>query len=196
MVPATEATNWEKESKCLFVKNIMNPHLGLCGNPPEVLWKPALTHFVCWSHVSSLGKNKATLDSSCFLLCPLQFHFPKIKEEKNEDPNSLMFLNILQQHKETKWNNPLNYCIFKKNHHLIVQMVCARASLASCSIFSSSSCCRWNLAVSKELPLCLPQTSFWSTNGTLSLPAWGFKAQLTHLEISVCSATTSVFVHR
>ena len=106
-----------------------------------------------------------------------------------------MFLNALQQQKGTKWNNPLNYCIFKKNHHLIVQTVCARPSLASWSIFSACSCCAWNLAVLKEVPHCLPQTSFRSTKSTLPLPALGFKAQLPSLQTSGCSAATSVFVH-
>lgn len=106
-----------------------------------------------------------------------------------------MFLNTLQQQQETKWNNPLNYCIFKKNHHLVIQTVCAKPSLASWSIFSPSSCCAWNLAVLKELPCCLPQTSFRSTESTLHLPALGFKAQLPALQTSDCSAAKSVFVH-
>lgn len=98
-----------------------------------------------------------------------------------------MLLNALQQQEETKWNNPLNYCIFKKNHHLVVQTVCARPSLASWAIFSPCSCCAWNLAVLKEVPRCLPQALFWSTKSTLPLPALGFKAQLPSLQTSDCS---------
>lgn len=106
-----------------------------------------------------------------------------------------MFLNTLQQQKGTKRNNPLNDCIFKKNHHLVVQTVCARPSLASRAIFSPCSCCVWNLAVLKEVPHCLPQTSFWFTKSTLTLPALGLKAQLPSPQTSDCSATTGVFVH-
>lgn len=106
VVPATEATNWEKKSKFFLVKNILNLHLGLCGNPPEVLRKPALTHFVCWSRVSSLRKNKATLASSCFLLCPWQFHFPKIKEKKLKTQTAPCFWTFCSSRKKQNETTP------------------------------------------------------------------------------------------
>lgn len=90
-----------------------------------------------------------------------------------------MFLNALQQQKETKRNNPLNYCVFKKNH-LVVQLLCAGLLLASWFIFSPCSYCTWNLVVLKES--CLPQTSIQFTKSTLPFPTSGFKTHLWELE--------------
>lgn len=193
MLQPLARTNWGR-SKFFCVWNISVPHLGAYGKPSEMLWKRSLTHFVCWSRACSFRKNKATPASSHFPLCPLTFHFPKIKEEKNQGLNSLMFLNTSQQQKETKWNNPLNYYIFKKNHNLVVRVVCARPSLASQAIFSPSSCCVWCLAVLKEVTCCLPQASSQSTESQspLTLSAQFFKSQQPSLQTSDCSATTSV----
>jgi len=166
--------NWGR-STFFHARNNSIPHLGPCGKL-EMLWKHSLTHFVGWSRMCSLRKNKATLAFGCFPLCPFTFHFPKIKEErkKKELLNSAMFLNTSLQQKETKLNNSLNYCVFKKNHHLIVCIVCTRPSLASQPIFSPRSHYAQSGAMLKEVPCCLPRSP-QSTESLLTLPAFFFR---------------------
>lgn len=78
--------NWGR-STFFHARNNSIPYLGPCGKL-EMLWKHSLTHFVGWSRMCSLRKNKATLAFGCSPLCPFTFHFPKIKEEKKKKRTS------------------------------------------------------------------------------------------------------------
>lgn len=148
------------------------------------------TQFPIWDHVESLkyyesifwptlladhtraasGKIKHLLLLVVLPFARLHFIFLRLKRKKNELLYSAMFLNTLLQQKETKLNSSLNYCIFKKNHHLIVCIVCGRPSLASQPIFSPCSHYAQSGAMLKEVPCCLPKCP-QSKESPLPLPS-------------------------